>query len=126
TLADRLEIMHAGRIVKSGTPASIAEGHPSTISFSHAAGAPEVPGDLAGVRQVVHEFGRTILETDALQTSMSDLLAWAARAKVQLEDLHTDSPSLESVFLAIADGREPAATDRSGSDTSNLNEGSPR
>ena len=34
TLADRLEIMHAGRIVRSGTPTEIAAGHPSTISFA--------------------------------------------------------------------------------------------
>ena len=33
TLADRLEIMHAGQIVRSGTPTEIAKGHPSTISF---------------------------------------------------------------------------------------------
>ena len=55
-LADRLEIMHAGRIVRSGTPTEIAAGHPSTISFADVSG---VPGDLAGIRRVVHEHGRT-------------------------------------------------------------------
>ena len=45
TLADRLEIMHAGRIVRSGTPTEIAEGHPSTISFETVL---ETPDDLAG------------------------------------------------------------------------------
>ena len=64
-LADRLEIMHAGRIVRSGTPTEIAAGHPSTITF---ADVPDVPGDLAGIRRVVREHGRTTLETDALQT----------------------------------------------------------
>lgn len=128
TLADRLEIMHAGRIVRSGTPTSIAKGHPSIISFTtNTPDAPDVPRDLGGVRDVVHEFGRTTLETDALQTSMSDLLAWAAHNKVELDDLHTSSPSLESVFLAIADGRDPAATDRTDhSDTPSLKEGSLR
>ena len=105
TLADRLEIMHAGRIVRSGTPTEIAEGHPSTISFAEVS---DVPTDVAGVSRIAHEYGRTTLETSALQRSMTDLLAWAAHNDVQLDALDARSPSLESVFLAIADGREPA------------------
>jgi ABC-2 type transport system ATP-binding protein len=103
TLADRLEIMHAGRIVRSGTPTEIAVGHPSTISFAR---VDDVPDDLAGLVLVTHEHARTTLETDALQASLSDLLAWAALNEVELADLDARSPSLESVFLAIADGRE--------------------
>ncbi len=105
-LADRLEIMHGGRIVRSGTPHEIAAGHPSTISFADVTGLPD---DLRGVRRVRRERGRTTLETDALQASLSDLLAWAARDDVALDDLDARSPSLETVFLAIADGRDPAA-----------------
>ena len=125
TLADRLEIMHAGQIVRSGTPTEIAAGHPSTISFAN---APDVPGDLAGIRRVVHEYGRTTLETDALQTSLSDLLAWAAHNQVELDELDASSPSLESVFLSIADERDPAAfaTDSADSHTPSLEEGSLR
>jgi len=70
TLADRLKIMHAGRIVRSGTPTEIAAGHPSTISFASLPGVSHVPGDLAGVGRVVHEYGRTTMETDALQRSL--------------------------------------------------------
>ncbi len=106
TLADRLEIMHAGRIVRSGTPTEIAAGHPSTISFAN---VPDLPGDLAGVRRVVRGHARTTLETDALQRSLSDLLAWAAHHTVELDDLDARSPSLESVFLSIADGSDPVA-----------------
>ena len=107
TLADRLEIMHAGRIVRSGTPTEIAEGHPSTISFAH---VPDVPADLAGISHIVHEYGRTTLETSALQRSMTDLMTWAAHNNVQLDALDARSPSLETVFLAIADGRDPAGS----------------
>jgi len=106
TLADRLEIMHAGEIVRSGTPTEIAKGHPSTISF---AGALEVPNDLAGVTRVAFEHGRTTLETGALQRSVTDLMVWAAHNDVALDDFDARSPSLESVFLAIADGRNPQA-----------------
>jgi ABC-2 type transport system ATP-binding protein len=104
SLADRLEIMHAGEIVRSGTPTEIAKGHPSTISF---AGALDVPSDLAGVRQVIHEHGRTTLETGALQDSLTELMGWAAHNDIRLDALDARSPSLESVFLAIADGRDP-------------------
>ncbi|MET0862799.1 MAG: ABC transporter ATP-binding protein [Nakamurella sp.] len=102
-LADRLEIMHAGRIVRSGTPTEIEAGYPSTITF---ADIPGVPTDLAGIRRVVHEHGRTILQTDALQASLSGLLAWAAQNQVELVGLDARSPSLETVFLSIADGRD--------------------
>jgi ABC-2 type transport system ATP-binding protein len=105
TLADRLEIMHAGLIVRSGTPSEIAKGHPSTISF---AGIRELPDGLAGVGRVIHEHGRTTLETRALQESLTELLLWAGHNEIQLEQLDARSPSLENVFLSIADGREPA------------------
>ena len=113
TLADRLEIMHTGRIVRSGTPTEIAAGHPSTISF---ADVPDLPGDLAGVRRVVHEYGRTTLETDALQRSLADLLARAAVDHIRLDDLDARSPSLETVFLSIADGRDSAGDARADDD----------
>lgn len=103
TLADRLEIMHGGRIVRSGTPAEIAQGHPSTIAFVTVDGLPE---DLPGIRTVVHEHGRTTLETDTLQRTLVELLLWATQRDIELEDLDARSPSLESVFLAIADQKE--------------------
>ncbi len=102
TLADQLEIMHGGEIVRSGTPTQIAEGYPSLIGF---ADVPGLPSDLAGVRGVQHERGRTTLESDALQSTLADLLAWAAHEQLTLEGLDAHSPSLETVFLAIADGR---------------------
>jgi ABC-2 type transport system ATP-binding protein len=120
-LADRLEIMHAGRIVRSGTPTEIAAGYPSKITF---ADVPDVPDDLAEIRRVVHEHGRTTLETDALQTSLSDLLAWAAHNEVDLDGLDARSPSLETVFLSIADGREQA--DNAPQDTLTHEEGALR
>jgi ABC-2 type transport system ATP-binding protein len=106
TLADRLEIMHAGRIVRSGTPTEIAAGHLSTISFAERR---DVPGDLDGVRRVRHEGGRTTLETEALQRSLSDLLAWANHQAIALDGLDARSASLEAVFLSIADERDAPA-----------------
>ena len=109
TLADRLEIMHAGLIVRSGTPSEIAKGHPSTISFE---GFRELPDDLAGVSRVVREHGRTTLETDRAPglADRADALGRAERRRGSTT-LDARSPSLESVFLAIADGRDPEAVE---------------
>ena len=101
-LADRLEIMHAGRIVRSCTPTEIAAGHASTISFAERR---DVPDDLTGVRGVRHQYGRTMIETEALQRSLTELLGWADADGVTLEDLDARSPTLEAVFLSIADER---------------------
>jgi ABC-2 type transport system ATP-binding protein len=96
-LADRLEIMHAGQIVRSGTPTEIAAGHPSTISVRGTVGLPPELG------RVVHEHGHTTLHTPTLQETLTDLLLWAREHELALEGLEARSPSLESVFLAIAD-----------------------
>ena len=119
--ADGIAIMHAGRIVRSGAPAEIAAGYPAAISFAH---VPGIPDDLAAVRGVTRENGRTTLVTDALQVSLSDLLAWASHNDVTLGDLDARSPSLETVFLAIADGRDPVGL--SPLDAPNLREGALR
>ena len=112
TLADRLEIMHAGQIVRSGTPTEIAAGHPSMISFDRLSQSPDHVGAVAtitAVTGVLHEHGRTTLETHDLQSSMFGLLLWAGGRDIRLEGLDARSPSLETVFLAIADGRDPHA-----------------
>ncbi|MBT0773298.1 ABC transporter ATP-binding protein [Kineosporia sp. J2-2] len=108
-LADRIEILHAGRIVRSGTPTQIAAGHPSRISFVRLPGRLAVPA-LPGVTDVAEEAGRTTLHTADLQRTLGELLSWAARHDVRLDGLDARSPSLESVFLAVADGRDPNPT----------------
>ncbi|WP_084541073.1 ABC transporter ATP-binding protein [Nocardioides alkalitolerans] len=104
-LADRLEIMHAGRIVRSGTAGEIAEGHPSTITFDRLERA--LP-DLAGGQVDQSTLGdpRTVVETVDLQTTLTALLDWARAERVRIDGLDARTASLESVFLSIADGAE--------------------
>lgn len=123
SLADRLEIMHGGEIVRSGTPAEIAMGHPSTISFAENDG--ELPGNLPA-SSIHTEHGRTTIQTPALQLTLSELLRWADDHGVRLDDLDARSPSLESVFLAIADGRDPATTGAADAAAATLTEGAIR
>lgn len=98
-LADRLDVMHAGRIVRSGTPQQIVDGHPSTVSFE-TPGLP-IPDRLAAGRRA-GGTGFTVLETSDLQQTLTELLDWANRHQVRLEHLQARAASLESVFLQIA------------------------
>lgn len=89
-LADRIAIMHAGRIVREGTIAEVVAHQPSTIRYT----TPD---------------GQTVTrETDDLQASLTELLTWAADNDVRLDRLDARSASLESTFLALADQHEGA------------------
>ncbi|MEU3890607.1 ABC transporter ATP-binding protein [Streptomyces sp. NPDC029041] len=104
-LADRLAIMHEGRIAATGTPAEVTAEQPSRISF-------ELPdgyfvGDLPPLGELGvtgHETdGRTVrLRTRDLQRTATALLVWAERARVGLHRLDVRSASLEEAFLHIA------------------------
>ncbi|TLS41576.1 ABC transporter ATP-binding protein [Streptomyces montanus] len=112
-LADRLAILHEGRIAASGTPAEVTASQPSRISF-------ELPdgyflGDLPPLAELGvtgHEAeGRTIrLRTNELQRTATRLLVWAERAGIELRGLDVRSGSLEEAFLRIA--REASETGR--------------
>ncbi|MFC9506651.1 ABC transporter ATP-binding protein [Streptomyces sp. NPDC057002] len=116
-LADRLAIMHEGRIAATGTPAEVTAAEPSRISF-------ELPdGYFVGDLPPLGELGVTGHETDGrivrlrtheLQRAATGLLLWAERARVELRRLDVRSASLEEAFLGIAKeasaGRTPART----------------
>ncbi|MEU9588145.1 ABC transporter ATP-binding protein [Streptomyces sp. NPDC048219] len=104
-LADRLAILHEGRIAATGTPAEVTASQPSRISF-------ELPdgwfvGDLPPLGELgVSEHrvdGRTVrLRTRELQRAATALLVWAEGAGVELRGLDVRSASLEEAFLSIA------------------------
>ncbi|WP_435284548.1 ABC transporter ATP-binding protein [Streptomyces koelreuteriae] len=116
-LADRLAIMHEGRIATTGTPAEVTAAEPSRISFELPDGyfVGDLPplGDL-GVTG--HETdGRIVrLRTHELQRAATGLLLWAERTRVELRRLDVRSASLEEAFLGIAKeastGRATATT----------------
>jgi ABC-2 type transport system ATP-binding protein len=115
-LADRLAIMHAGRIVRAGTPEEVAAAQPARIAFRLDAD-PEAPlPDLAALTgradvRIAAEGRRTVVHTGDLQETLAALLAWAGRHGIRLHDLDARWGSLEEAFLAVADGREDAAGD---------------
>jgi len=104
-LADRLAILHEGRIVACGTPAEVTGVHPARIVF----GLPEGrhPGDLPPLPELAvlgHEVQgrRVVLYTERLQHSLTVLLRWAEERGVPLDRLDARTASLEEAFLAIA------------------------
>jgi ABC-2 type transport system ATP-binding protein len=114
-LADRLAILHQGRIAAAGTPAEVTGAQPSRITF-------ELPdgyfmGDLPPLGELGvcgHESeGRVVrLRTRELQRAATGLLVWAERAGVELRRLDVRSASLEEAFLGIA--REASHRDETG------------
>ncbi|WP_318213469.1 ABC transporter ATP-binding protein [Streptomyces sp. SCL15-6] len=112
-LADRLAILHEGRIAATGTPAEVTATQPSRISF-------ELPdgyfvGDLPPLGELGvsdHQVdGRVVrLRTRELQRAATALLVWAERAGVELRGLDVRSASLEEAFLRIAKDASAGST----------------
>ncbi|WP_354641515.1 ABC transporter ATP-binding protein [Kitasatospora camelliae] len=104
-LADRLAIMHRGRVVAGGTVAEVIAGHPSRITFElpercgayDGLGLPAMPG-----AEVAADGRRITVRTPTLQATLTGLLGWAAHHGVALGGLDARSASLEEAFLAIA------------------------
>ena len=106
-LADRLAILHRGRVVLQGTTADIAEAQPARISFASSdIRLPELPGAT-----VADDGRRTTLRTKDLQATLTALLGWAAAHGTHLRDLDARSASLEETFLAVAEGRSELTHD---------------
>ncbi|MCW1805530.1 ABC transporter ATP-binding protein [Brachybacterium squillarum] len=99
SLADRLAIMHQGRIVREGTVDEVVAGHPSRIRADLPEGAP-LPPALHG--EAVLRGGRLEVSTESLAEDLHTLLTWSRAEQVPLRGLDARAASLESVFLALA------------------------
>ncbi|WP_405760252.1 ABC transporter ATP-binding protein [Streptomyces sp. NBC_01420] len=99
-LADRLAIMHRGRIVTAGTTAEVTAARPARIRFELPAGVPaaRLPLEL----RAAADGPRIEIRTHRLQDSLTELLRWAAESGVALRALDARSASLEEAFLDIA------------------------
>ncbi|WP_392874151.1 ABC transporter ATP-binding protein [Streptomyces sp. LN499] len=100
SLADRLAIMHRGRIVVAGTPAEVTASRPARIRF-------ELPGGVGARRlplglRAAADGRRIEIRTHRLQESLGELLRWAQESDVELLRLDARSASLEEAFLDIA------------------------
>jgi ABC-2 type transport system ATP-binding protein len=101
-LADRVAIMHAGRITVAGTLESVRGARPARITAVLPAGLPALP-TLSGVVTVV--AGVLTVETPALQADLHVLLGWADTHGIVLGGLTATQASLRDVFLDVASVR---------------------
>ncbi|TMR05486.1 ABC transporter ATP-binding protein [Actinomadura soli] len=107
-LADRLAILHRGRIKTSGTVGDVVAGYGDRISFQlpGRVRVAELPA-LGGARaDITVDGGRTVasytVTGTGLQAGLYDLLRWAEEERVPLDGLQARSASLEDVFLRTA------------------------
>ena len=100
-LADRVAIMHEGRIAVAGTLAEIIGTQPAGFSATVPGGVVDLP-DLAGSAR--REGDRVQVRTDDLQTDLTTFLDWAAARGVRLTDLRAAPASLDEIYQAVRIG----------------------
>jgi ABC-2 type transport system ATP-binding protein len=108
TLADRVAIINAGRIVATGTPESLGDRgvRQTEIRFRLPDGVPasELPDGL-GIDARVDGGMVTMNVADPVPV-LRDLTNWAIQRGVGLPGLTVGAPSLEDVYLELTDGGE--------------------
>lgn len=108
-LAERLAILHEGRIAAAGRVDEVVAAQPSHLSFDLPEGyhLGDLP-PLGPLGVTSHETeGRTVrLKTTALQHAATELLLWARDGRVELRGLDIRAASLEEAFLHIAREQE--------------------
>ncbi len=110
TLADRVAIISAGRIVASGSPDDIGGDRErrTEISFRLPAGvrAPDLPFAVRTSARI--DAGAVSLAADDPVPILRELTNWAAERGVGLPGLVVGSPSLEDVYLELTEGSDGA------------------
>ncbi|PTU55560.1 ABC transporter ATP-binding protein [Sphaerisporangium cinnabarinum] len=94
--ADRVGLMHRGRMRHEGTVDELTRSLPASIRFSLPADAPTPP------RQAALLAGRSwAIETFELQRDLKQLLDWADAGGVELHGLSAAPTRLDDVFRAV-------------------------
>jgi ABC-2 type transport system ATP-binding protein len=108
-LADRLAVMHAGRIAVAGSLTEVLADHPAMITADVPATLAEELPAFTGVPRLdaasaAHRPLR--IETTDLQTDLTRLLGWADTRGLRLPGLRAAPASLARVFHAITERAE--------------------
>jgi ABC-2 type transport system ATP-binding protein len=97
-LADRVAIMHEGRIAVAGTLAEIVGTRPAGFTATVPSGVVDLPA-LGGR---AHRDGDHVrVRTDDLQADLTTFLNWAAARGVRLADLRAAPASLADIYHAV-------------------------
>ena len=100
-LADRVAIIVDGEIVAEGTPGELSQRDGSvTIRFRIDSGSGALPEDL-GAEQAGNS-GRYTITTSTPTRSLHQLTGWAVGQGIELQELSVSRPSLEDLFIELA------------------------
>ena len=104
-LADRVVMLHAGRIVAEGSPAELTQaGSAGQVRFRAPAGLPiaELRAVLPAGAQVSEPApGRYLVAGEVTPALLAGITSWCAARDVLAEGLSVERRSLEDVFLAL-------------------------
>jgi ABC-2 type transport system ATP-binding protein len=105
TLADRVAILSAGKIVATGSPESLGDrGMHTEIRFRLAKGIDVSALPDAIAREARSDAGMVTLTVADPVPVLRELTTWAQRRGVGLPGLNVGSPNLEDVYLELTDG----------------------
>jgi len=112
-LSDRIVILRRGSIAAEGTPYELSHrfGTASVVSFVLPSGMAPTRLDTAIGANMVVEAGSVRFRTDTVQRDLSTLLEWARRQSVDLLNLQVTQPTLDDVFVELADSRQDTGHD---------------
>ena len=105
-LADRVAIMHHGRLVALDTPAGMRRevGKELRVGLARAVAPSEVAAALSlDERDVSSEGEQLLIRVEPTPALIAALAAWLSRQGVLLTELRAGSRSLEQAFLDITD-----------------------
>lgn len=99
--ADRIALMHRGRLAHEGNLSDLVAQFPARISFDTDLLSPDMPAPAATVTGE-----HVVIETADLQRDLYRLLGWADENAVELRGLKASSSSLADVFRTLTDDQE--------------------
>jgi ABC-2 type transport system ATP-binding protein len=117
-LSDHIVILRAGTIAAEGTPDELSRslGRTSDISFLLPAGTTAVDIEQATGAVATVSGGMVRLRTNSVQRVLTHLLRWAEDARVELSGLQVTQPTLDDVFVQLADPDDAGGRDAGGRD----------
>jgi ABC-2 type transport system ATP-binding protein len=102
-LADRVGVLTAGKLVAEGTPGELIDGVAETVVSFSTGGCDPAPL-LARLPPAASVVGSRIeFSTTTPTEHVHAVTGWALEQQVELDDLAVVRPSLEDVFLALAE-----------------------
>lgn len=105
--ADRIVLMHAGRIVSDGSASEILARETGAVSFRT-----DSESAITNLDAVRDHDGRMTIRTGDVQSTVRAVFAWSDRTGASVADLTTAAPRLEAVFDRLGRDQTGSGTDQ--------------